>query len=283
MLIACVQSDVTFADVPANLQRVLRWIQKAGEGGADLAVLPECMLTGYAYDSREEAMPHALAIDDSLFDQLAEAAAAQNLHLTLGFLEQDSGRLFNASALIGPSGVVGHYRKIHLPHLGIDRFVDRGDIPYGVHTANTRSDGEVKIGMAICYDSSFPEPIRLLALEGADVIALGTNWPNGASRTAEVVPPARSMENHLFFVAANRVGEENGFGFCGCSSICGPDAVVLASTDSDEETILFAEADPAHARNKRIERVPGKHVIHRFNDRRPEFYGGLDAEKRQDS
>ena len=87
------------------------------------------------------------------------------------------------------------------------------------------------------------------------------------------------MENHLFFVAANRVGEENGFGFCGCSSICGPDGVVLASTDGDEELMLVAEVNPEEARNKRIERVPGKHVIHRFDDRRPEFYGEIAAPK----
>lgn len=276
MLLSCVQSDVTFANVAANLQRVLNWIQIAADRGADLAVLPECMLSGYAYDSREEAMPHALSLDDRVFAEIAEAAGAANLHLTLGFLEQAGDQLFNALALVGASGVIGHYRKVHLPHLGIDRFVDRGDLPYKVHKVKTKADGEVKIGLAICYDCSFPEPMRLLALDGADVIALGTNWPNGASRTAEIVPPARSMENHLFFVAANRVGEENGFGFCGHSSICGPDGVVLASTDGDQETILFAEVDPAAARNKQIVRIPGKHIIHRFNDRRPEFYKGLD-------
>lgn len=271
MLIACVQTDVTFADVPANLDRVKQAIGAAGARGADLVVMPECMLAGYAYDSREQAIPHARSIDDPLFTDLAQAAAEHKLHLTLGFLEKAGDLLFNASALIGPDGVVGHYRKIHLPHLGIDRFVDRGDKPYA-----TLAAGNVNIGLAICYDSSFPEPIRLLALAGADVIALGTNWPNGASHTADIVPPARSMENHLFFVAANRVGEENGFAFCGCSSICGPDGIVLAKALGDEETILYAAIDPLQARNKRIERTKGTHVIDRFNDRRPEFYGGLD-------
>jgi predicted amidohydrolase len=235
------------------------------------------MLSGYAYDSRDEAMPHAMSLSDPRFSLIAQAAASNRLHVTLGFLEREGNRLFNASALIGPSGIVGHYRKIHLPHLGIDRFVDRGDIPYDVHAA-----GDVRVGLAICYDSSFPEAMRLLALRGADVIALGTNWPCGAVRTAEIVPPARSMENHLFFVAANRVGAENGFAFCGCSSICGPDGVVLAATDGDKEIMLLAEVNPAHARNKRIERVPGKHVIHRFNDRRPEFYGQIAAPRPAD-
>ena len=270
MLLTCVQSDVTFADIPANIQRVLTWLDTASVNDADLVVFPECMLSGYAYDSRNEALPHAMELNDSRFDPLIEAAARHNLRLTLGFLERSGDFLFNAYALFGPEGMIGHYRKIHLPHLGIDRFVDRGDIPYQIHLA-----GDAKIGMAICYDCSFPEPMRLLALEGADIITLGTNWPNGASRTAEVVPPARSMENHLFFAAANRVGEENGFGFCGCSSICGPDGVVLASTDSGEEQVLTAEINLESARNKRIERVPGKHVIHRFNDRRTEFYADL--------
>ncbi len=271
MLIACVQTDVSFADVPSNLDRVQRAVSEAGSRGADLVVMPECMLSGYAYDSREQAIPHSKSIDDPVFTELAQSAAQHDLHLTLGFLERDGSRLFNASALVGPDGVIGHYRKIHLPHLGIDRFVDRGDKPYGVLSA-----GDLKVGLAICYDCSFPEPIRLLALEGADVIALGTNWPNGASHTADIVPPARSMENHLFFVAANRVGEENGFGFCGCSSICGPDGIILAKAEGDEETILYAEVDPEQARNKRIERTKGAHVIHRFDDRRPGFYGGLD-------
>ncbi len=271
MLLACVQTDVTFADVPANLIRVLEAIEQAGNRGADLVVLPECMLTGYAFDSRSQALPHARAIHDPLFTEIAQAAANHDLHVTLGFLETDGDRLFNAAALVGPQGVVGHYRKVHLPHLGIDRFVDRGDQPYRVLSA-----GDVRIGLAICYDSSFPEPMRVLALAGADVIALGTNWPHGAAHTADIVPPARSMENHLFFVAANRVGNENGFGFCGCSSICGPDGIVLAKAQGDEQTILYAEADPQQARNKRIERTPGTHVIDRFADRCPQFYGGLD-------
>ena len=186
MLLACVQTDVTFANVPANLQRVLGWIAKAAQRDADLALsCRNACCAAMPTTGREEAMPHAIAIDDPLFSELANAAAAHNLHLTLGFLEREANRLFNASALVGPTGVIGHYRKIHLPHLGVDRFVDRGDIPYEVHSA-----GDVMVGLAICYDSSFPEPMRLLGLAGADVIALGTNWPNGASRTAEVVPPA---------------------------------------------------------------------------------------------
>ena len=270
MLLACVQTDVAFADIPANLIRVIDQIEEAGAKGADLVVMPECMLSGYAYDSREQGMSQAVALDDDVFSTIAEAAATHNLHVTLGFLEKDGEKLFNASALIGPKGMVGNYRKVHLPHLGIDRFVDRGDIQY-----RTLDAAGTNVGLAICYDSSFPEPMRVLALAGADVIALGTNWPVGAAHTAEIVPPGRSMENHLFFVAANRVGHENGFGFCGHSSICGPDGAVLAKSNDDSEVILYAEVNVDDARNKRIERTKDAHVIDRFKDRVPEFYGDI--------
>lgn len=270
MLLACVQTDITIASLDKNLERVLSRVSEAAENNADLVIFPECMLSGYAYESREEALANATEISGPVFAKLTAVAAKHRLHFTLGFLEKTGDQLFNSAAMIGPSGVCGHYRKIHLPHLGVDRFVDRGDLPYRTSTA----DG-VNVGLAICYDSSFPEPMRVLALEGADVIALGTNWPTPAERTAEIVPPARSMENHLFFVAANRVGSERGFSFFGRSSICGPDGVVYTQAAGDEETILYADVDLQLARNKRIERTAGKHVIDRFKDRQPDRYGRI--------
>ncbi|TWT52835.1 N-carbamoyl-D-amino acid hydrolase [Rubripirellula amarantea] len=275
MLIACVQTDIDFADVKANQTRVFQWLEKAAAANAQLVVFPECMLTGYAYDSRESASNVAISVDSAILTELAAAAKDYGLHATLGFLESDGERLYNSAALIGPQGVVGVYRKIHLPHLGVDRFVDRGDIPY-----RTLAAGDANVGLAICYDSSFPEPMRVLGLAGADIIALGTNWPVTAARTADLVPASRSMENHLFFVAANRIGEENGFEFCGRSSICGPDGVVLAQSNDDQPVMLLADVDLAQARNKRIERTKDAHVIDRFKDRRPEFYGDIAAQNR---
>jgi 5-aminopentanamidase len=280
MLLACVQTDIHIGNISKNLQTVHESIDSAAANGADLVVFPECMLTGYGFDTREEAMVHARSLEDGIFRELQDHLAEKNIFITLGFLEVEHSsdsrapRLFNASALLGPEGMIGHYRKVHLPHLGVDRFVDRGDMPYAVLSA-----GDAKIGLAICYDCSFPEPMRVLALQGADIIALGTNWPIAASRTAEIVPSARSMENHLFFVAANRAGTERGFRFCGLSSICGPDGVVLAQSKDDQETILYAEVNLAQARNKRIERTPGAHVIDRFADRCPSFYRGLDQDR----
>lgn len=271
MRVAAAQIDVKLGEVEANLDAALGWIERAAEAGADLVVLPECALTGYCFESREEAVPCARAIDDPLWQRVSEACGAgRGLHAVIGFLERSGEALYNATALVGPGGIAGSYRKIHLPYLGVDRFVDGGERPYAAYPA-----GELRVGLAICYDSSFPEPMRVLGLEQADVIALATNWPVAARRTAEIVPPARSMENHLYFVAANRIGQERSFRFCGLSSICGPDGVELARAVGEEETLLVAEIDLASARNKRIERTVGSHVIDRFADRRPEFYGKI--------
>lgn len=303
MLVSCVQCDVAFADLETNLQQVEAAVATAAEQGSELVVFPECMLNGYGYNSRDEALAQAIAADSPVWQRLADACRRHGgIHLVIGFLESAAAaddslgplpnpspgprpssnsrtRLYNASAIVGPPGIVGSYRKIHLPQLGVDRWVDRGDRPYTHHSVPLRPSGELpqpaeraRVGLAICYDCSFPEAMRRLGLGGADIIALPTNWPVAAYRTAQIVPPARSMENHLYFIAANRIGQERGFQYCGLSSICGPDGVVLAAAEDDRPQILTAKIDLAAARNKRIERTPGAHVIDRFADRQPDFY-----------
>jgi 5-aminopentanamidase len=272
--IAAAQYDIHFGDVETNLRAIEGQLASAAALQANLLVLPECATTGYCFESRDEAMPFASTIPGPLTDRLAAAAQHHGMHLVVGMLERDGDRLYNAQAIIGPQGLVGSYRKIHLPQLGVDRFVDPGDQPLRVWNV-----GQARVGLAICYDSSFPETSRVLALQGADVIALSTNWPWTAIATALLVPPCRSMENHLYFVAANRVGSERGFRFCGRSSICGMDGIELARSKDDQPELLFASVDLAKARSKRIERTVGAHVIDRFGDRRPDFYQLVSAAK----
>jgi predicted amidohydrolase len=138
------------------------------------------------------------------------------------------------------------------------------------------ADG-LRIGMHICYDGGFPESARVLTLLGADLIVLPTNWPPGAECMAGCAVNTRAMENHVYYAACDRVGHERGFRFLGLSKICDPRGQVLAEAPHDREEILYAEIDPSQARNKRIVRVPGLHVIDRLGDRRPEMYGPLVA------
>ncbi|MGD9855493.1 MAG: carbon-nitrogen hydrolase family protein, partial [Planctomycetaceae bacterium] len=184
-----------------------------------------------------------------------------------GMLESAGGQVFNAAALVGPDGVIGSYRKVHLPYLGVDRHTTPGDRPFAVHEA-----GGVRIGMNICYDAAFPEAARCLALLGADLIALPTNWPPGAECMAANTIASRAMENGVYYAAVNRVGTEAGFPFIGRSSICAPNGAILAAARGTEEEILYADIDVTLSRRKHVIRIENKHEINRFADRRPEMY-----------
>jgi predicted amidohydrolase len=129
--------------------------------------------------------------------------------------------------------------------------------------------------MNICYDCSFPESARIMTLQGADLIALPTNWPPGSGHTSDLIPNARALENHVYFMSVNRVGTERGFDFIGKSKICDPKGNTLAFADHANEEILYADIDPAWARNKHLVSVPGQHEVHRINDRRPATYGPI--------
>lgn len=272
MLIAGVQMDVALADVPANLERIAGRVREATAAGASLVIFPECAATGYCFQSVEEARAHAQPIPGGITQSVQSLCVAHGCHVIFGMLEAAGEALYNAAVLVGPEGVVGSYRKVHLPYLGIDMFTAYGDRPFAVHQV-----GDVRLGMLICYDGAFPEAARCLALAGADLIALPTNWPPGSECMAECSVRSRAMENAVYFAAVNRVGTERGFPFIGMSSICAPNGDVLAISSGTDEQILYAEIDVAKARRKRIVRVPDKHEIDRFADRRPEMYGPLVA------
>jgi predicted amidohydrolase len=276
VMIAGVQMDVTFGDVAANRAAILDGLARAADLGAKLVVFPECALTGYCFASRDEAMPHAETIPGPTTEAVALACRERGVFAAFGLIERDGDRLYNACALVGPAGMIGSYRKVHLPSLGLDRLVDPGDRPFAVHEV-----GGVRVGMQICYDGGFPEATRVQALLGADLIVLPTNWPTHAECAAEHQMATRAMENVVYAVAVNRVGEERGFRFIGRSSIHGIGGERLAFAGPDGEEILIAEIDPARARRKRQVRVPGKHEIDRFADRRPEFYEPIVAPNRR--
>jgi predicted amidohydrolase len=268
--IACIQMDCQIGQNTRNLETMLQRLDETARQGARLVVFPECALSGYCFDSRDEALPFAESIPGPAVESLAQACRRLDRFAVMGMLERSGDRLFNAAVLVGPRGLVGSYRKVHLPFLGIDRFNTPGDRPFSVWDL-----GGLRLGLSICYDGSFPETARVMTLAGADLIALPTNWPPGSECASEHLVATRAMENTIYYAAVNRVGEERGFRFIGGSRICDPSGKTLASEPGDMETVLFAEIDPARARQKRLVRVPGKHEVNRIADRRPEFYGKI--------
>lgn len=270
MKIAGVQMDVSLGQTESNLERMLESIRITRAEGAELTVFPECALTGYCFENYEEALPFTQPIPGPATEAIQSACEELGGFVVFGMLERSEEKIYNAAVLVGAEGVIGSYRKIHLPYLGVDQFTTFGDRPFEVQEA-----GNVRIGMNICYDSAFPESSRILTIKGADLIVLPTNWPPGAECVAANALNTRAMENGVYYIAVNRVGTERGFSFIGLSRICDPSGNTLATSTGTDEEILYAEIHPEKARRKHIVRVPGLHEIDRMADRRPEMYGLL--------
>jgi len=256
-----IQFAPRFGMVEENLQRALDLL--AGEE-IDIAVLPELPFTGYMFRDRREL---ALLADDPgrsvVVETLASFCASRDMHLVTGYAERSGDRIFNSALLVGPGGLEGRYRKLHLFNREKELF-DPGDLPLGVFQVK-----DARIGMMVCFDWIFPEAARTLALRGADLLCHPANLVLPWCQRTMI---SRCIENRVFAVTANRTGTEDRregpLTFTGCSQVAGPGGEILAASDGSAEEVRVVEIDPLAARDKWM--TPGNHL---FDDRRPEFYG----------
>ncbi|HEX8071099.1 MAG TPA: nitrilase-related carbon-nitrogen hydrolase [Pyrinomonadaceae bacterium] len=270
--IACVQMDCALGEVATNRERIAARLREAARRGAELVIFPECALTGYCFESLPEAAEFAEAADGTSAQALVGVCRETGAHAVVGYIERAGARYYNAALLLGPRGVVGSYRKAHLPFLGVDRFLTPGDEPFRVYELPAG-----RVGLNICYDASFPEATRVLKLLGAQLVVLPTNWPPGAWRTPAFVLNTRAQENHVYFAAANRVGVERGWRFIGRSKVVDCNGDTICEAGGEAEEMLLAEIELATADENRIVNVKGAYEIDRLADRRPELYGLISA------
>ncbi len=275
MKVAAVQMDVKILEKETNLARIIARAEEAAHAGARIVAFPECAITGYCFKTREEAWPLAETVPGPSTARLAEVAKKLDCTLVVGLLEREGEALYNAAAVIDPTGILGTYRKMHLPCLGVDWFNAVGDKPFPVFASQ-----HGRIGVNICYDCSIPEAARVLKLKGAQLLVIPTNWPLG-SDSWQHMPKVRATENHLHVLASDRVGEERGFRFSGHSQIVDFLGKVHGEAGETEETILYADLDLCAADQNRVVRVPGQWEFDRIAVRRPEMYGPLTDVRRQ--
>jgi len=251
--IACIQMQPAIGNVEDNVAHSVGLINRAVELGAKLVVLPELSNTGYMFQSREEAFALSEPIPNGpTVKAWSEIAAKHRLHLVAGICERDGNRLFNSAVLIGPSGYIGTFRKVHLWNEE-NLYFEPGDLGFPVfHTAIGR------IGMAICYDGWFPETYRLAALQGADIVCVPTNWvpipgqAEGREAMANILAMAAAHSNSIYIACADRVGTERGQLFEGQSLIVGHTGWPVAGPASrDKEEILTADVALGEARRAR--------------------------------
>ena len=262
--VVCSQLAPVIGDLAANCDAAVGAVRAAVAAGADLALLPELATSGYVFESAAEAASVAITPGHALFERCARelpgAAAA-----VFGFCEDGGdGRVYNSAALVTAEGVRAVYRKTHLWDAEKLYFTPGSQPPPVVATPGGA------IGMLICYDLEFPEMTRSLALGGADLIAVPTNWPlvprPAGERAPEVViAMAAARTNRVFIACCDRTGTERGQLWTAGTSIIDHEGWVLATAGADQT----AAADLAlHlARDKGIS---ARNDV--LADRRPELY-----------
>jgi predicted amidohydrolase len=229
-LIGVQQYGPHYRNKAANLQLSIAKTREAAEAGAKIIVLPECCLSGIAFNDKTELADLAEPSDGTAIHAWSETARSLNIYLVAGFAERLGASLFNSAIVLTPDGRSLIYRKCHL--FGNERALfDLGERLVCIETPWG------KLGVAICYDLWFPEFARALALAGATLIAAPANWftPLRQAQDEPGLTPmgvhhamSAACSNEVTIACADRIGEENGTMFLGCSCIVGPTGRPLA-------------------------------------------------------
>jgi predicted amidohydrolase len=267
MRIAFVQMNIRFGDKQANLAHAAELI---AAHPADLYVLPELCTTGYLFTTGEQAREMAEPIPGGVTCQaLCSLASGNRCYIVAGMAESADGRIFNSAVLCGPTGFVAIYRKIHLFDEEKEWF-SPGDRPFMVHDI-----GQARLGLMICFDWIFPEAMRSLALQGADIVCHPANLVLPYCQKAMVT---RCLENGLFAVTANRIGMEERpdkrLHFTGGSQITAPRGEILLHAPRLGEMVGIVDIDPLTGRDKALN---ARNDL--LKDRRPEYYATTTRKK----
>jgi N-carbamoylputrescine amidase len=258
--------------VEANRARCENVLGEIFDQGADLVVLPELIVSGYSTDALQLASI-AETVPGPTTEDWARIASSRAGYIVGGLCERDGERLFNSAVVVGPDGLIGHYRKAHLFAAEKTVFTP-GDLGFPVI-----EPGFGKIGLCVCYDLRFVEVVRLLALQGADLICVPTAWLPGFDAqhwdSEGMSPQGRGAEvqanlNQVFIAAASQVGKVGDHTFLGSSILIDPHGQrSIGPMSGTEEGVGVVPIDLAMTRRAQ-ER--GEMITPRA-DRRTDIYG----------
>jgi predicted amidohydrolase len=262
---AAVQLNST-NDKARNLETAERLVRAAAADGAELVALPEkwSLLAG-----GEELLAGAEPLDGPTLSAAREWARELGIHLLAGSISEQAGKkAFNTSVLIGPDGAdLAVYRKIHMFDVDVDGVAYReSEHEEPGSEIVTAPLGELIAGLTVCYDLRFPELYRILAVRGARLIAVPSAFTLATGRDHwEVLLRARAIENQVFILAPNQIGEAPPhFSSYGHSAIVDSWGTVLV-TAPDEECFVAADLDIS-AQERVRESLPS------LANRRPQSY-----------
>lgn len=232
--IAIGQMKVTQGDTQKNLERIVSIISEAAALNANLVCLPELAYNGYFLES-SEFQKQAEPVDGPFVQILSKLAKEKGIYVIAGYAESVDipGRIYNSAVFIDDKGqTIGNMRKFYAWGQEKLKFREGNELPvYDTPLG--------KIGIMICYDAEYPEPSRIEALKGAEMIVIPAVWSIPAERRWDVDLAGNALFNALFTIGANTVGDN----CCGTSQIVGPNGVVRARASHDDEEILCCEID----------------------------------------
>lgn len=259
--VALLQSDVILGEPALNKARLQAAMREAmaAEEKPDVLLLPELWNTGYALERiRELADPEGR--ESRVW--LSRLAADYAVNIVAGSIAEKGadGKVRNTLLAFDRQGrEVGSYSKIHLFGLMQEEL----HLAPGRKTAVFELDG-ILSGAAICYDIRFPELVRNLALAGAKVLFVPAEWPHPRLHHWRTLLMARAIENQMYVIACNRVGQGGKDRFFGHSLIIDPWGEIIAE-GGETEAVLTGQISLPLVDEVRC-RIPV------FKDRRPELY-----------
>jgi len=252
-----------------NLARALDAMGRAARGGADLVAFAELAVDRFFPQRERDAAAFELAepIPGPTSDRIAARAAELGLVTVFNLYERgDDGRLYDSSPVFDRDGrLLGVTRMLHITDYPC--FHERGYYAEGDGGAPVYDTAVGRVGVAICYDRHYPEYMRRLGEQGAEIVVIPQagsvgEWPEGLHE-AEVRVAA--FQNGYFAALCNRVGEEERLTFAGESFVADPEGRVIARGPTLEEAIVVADVDPAACARSTARRLF-------WRDRRPEVY-----------
>lgn len=260
--IACVQFAPHLGDVEYNISTMCYWIDKIKQEhqDTDLILFPELATSGYDCTKEEFMAASEILGYGKVSEILGKKAREHRVYLALGYPEYADGELYNSMMLLDrDGGILGNYRKVH-PFSSENLWCKKGDNYVVVETDFG------KVGLMICYDTSFPEVARTLALRGAELLLVSTNWEKPYIYDWELVTASRAYDNIIPLASANRVGMDRTTSFFGHSKIVNPIGQTLAALNDEVEGYIWQEVNLDENKVYR----EGYYTV--FADRRPETY-----------
>ena len=267
MRIALVQQHAT-KNKQENVSRGLQALERAANQGAEIVCYAELAFEWFYPQRPAEGDVKELTepIPGPITEQFAERAKELGVVVVLNLYERDGDRLYDCSPVIDADGsLLGRTRMIHITDYPC--FHEQGYYHPGDKGAPVYDTKVGKIGVAICYDRHYPEYLRALALNGADLVivpqagAVG-EWPDGLY---EAELQVAAFQNGYFTALCNRVGQEECVNFAGESFVCAPNGEVIARAPQGEDHVLLTDVDLKEAQHSHARKLF-------LRDRRPELY-----------